>query len=60
MRDQDSNMIYLLQISPVLHGGSDDLNHALVYLTWREMATGFGLVLLTFLLILLTALILHQ
>lgn len=53
-------MIYLLQISPVLHGGSDDLNHALVYLTWREMATGFGLVLLTFLLILLTALILQQ
>jgi len=47
-------MNLILQILPVFHGGSDDLNHALAHLSWKELAIGFGIVLAIFVLILLT------
>ena len=42
-------------IPSVFHGGSDDLNHALSHLSWKELAIGFGIVIAVFLIVLLVA-----
>jgi len=49
-------MITSLGIPSVFHGGSDDLNHALNHLSWKELAIGFGIVITVFLIVLLIAL----
>lgn len=47
----------VFQIPSVLHGGNDDLNHALAHLSWKEMGLGVGLVLIVFIVIILIALV---
>jgi hypothetical protein len=50
-------MVSVLYSPSVLHGGGDDLNHALASLSWKEMAIMTGIALGIFILVLLIALI---
>lgn len=51
------SMITSFETPSVFHGGSDDLNHALAHLSWKELAIGFGLVIAIFLVILIIAVV---
>lgn len=41
-----------------MHGGEDDLNHAMMHLSWKEILAGFLIMIMVFLIILLAVVLL--